>query len=192
VLGETAKARAIELNYDATIFDSQNDTAKEASHFENLIAAGYKAVLFNPTDANGAVANSEGAIRLRTIAGNLATTEVDEADVGITAGVTDVRHEAALSDFTGALTARFTLRVTDRWNGTGADSATVADLPLDVPLACAATAGPEGGDCVVGTSVDALAPGAAREGARAVWELVAAEVRDPAGAAFLRPGVFVP
>jgi ribose transport system substrate-binding protein len=39
VLGESAKARAIELGYDATIFDSQNDTAKEASHFENLIAA---------------------------------------------------------------------------------------------------------------------------------------------------------
>ena len=57
VLGETAKARAIELGYDATIFDSQNDTAKEASHFENLIAGGYKAVLFNPTDANGSVAN---------------------------------------------------------------------------------------------------------------------------------------
>ena len=57
VLGETAKARANELGYDATIFDSQNDTAKEASHFENLIAAGYKAVLFNPTDANGSVAN---------------------------------------------------------------------------------------------------------------------------------------
>lgn len=57
VLGETAKARAIELGYDATIFDSQNDTAKEAAHFENLLAGGYKAVLFNPTDANGSVAN---------------------------------------------------------------------------------------------------------------------------------------
>ena len=57
VLGESAKARAIELGYDATIFDSQNDTAKEASHFENLIAGGYKAVLFNPTDADGSVAN---------------------------------------------------------------------------------------------------------------------------------------
>src|SRR5688572_32488033 len=61
VLGETAKARATELGYDATIFDSQNDTAKEASHFENLIAAGYKAVLFNPTDANGSVANVQKA-----------------------------------------------------------------------------------------------------------------------------------
>jgi ABC-type sugar transport system substrate-binding protein len=57
VLAETAKARAVELGYDATIFDSQNDTAKEASHFENLIAGGYKAVLFNPTDADGSVAN---------------------------------------------------------------------------------------------------------------------------------------
>src|SRR5439155_12516998 len=61
VLGETARARAIELGYDATIFDSQNDTAKEASHFENLIAGGYKAVLFNPTDANGSIANVEKA-----------------------------------------------------------------------------------------------------------------------------------
>jgi len=57
VLGESARARAIELGYEATVFDSQNDTAKEASHFENLIAGGYKAVLFNPTDADGSVAN---------------------------------------------------------------------------------------------------------------------------------------
>jgi len=57
VLGETAKARAVELGYDATLFDSQNDTAKEASHFENVIAGGYKAILFNPTDADGSVAN---------------------------------------------------------------------------------------------------------------------------------------
>jgi ribose transport system substrate-binding protein len=57
VLADTARDRAIELGYDATIFDSQNDTAKEAANFENLIAAGYSAVLFNPTDANGSIAN---------------------------------------------------------------------------------------------------------------------------------------
>src|SRR5262249_51365716 len=45
VLGDTAKARAVELGYDATIFDSQNDTAKEAANFENVIASGYKAIL---------------------------------------------------------------------------------------------------------------------------------------------------
>jgi ribose transport system substrate-binding protein len=57
VLGESARGRAVELGYDATVFDSQNDTAKEAAHFENVIAGGYKAILFNPTDADGSVAN---------------------------------------------------------------------------------------------------------------------------------------
>jgi ABC-type sugar transport system substrate-binding protein len=61
VLGDTAKARAVELGYDATIFDSQNDTAKEAANFENIIASGYKAILFNPTDANGSIANVQKA-----------------------------------------------------------------------------------------------------------------------------------
>jgi ribose transport system substrate-binding protein len=57
VLGESAKARAIELGYEATVFDSQNDTAKEAANFENIIASGYKAIIFNPTDANGSIAS---------------------------------------------------------------------------------------------------------------------------------------
>jgi ABC-type sugar transport system substrate-binding protein len=57
VLGDNAKARSEELGYAATVFDSQNDTAKEASHFENVIAGGYKAILFNPTDAQGSIAN---------------------------------------------------------------------------------------------------------------------------------------
>jgi len=57
VLGDSAKARANELGYEATVFDSQNDTAKEATHFEDIIAGGYKAILFNPTDADGSVAN---------------------------------------------------------------------------------------------------------------------------------------
>jgi len=61
VLGETAKARAVELGYAATLFDSQNDTAKEAANFENIIASGYQAILFNPTDANGSVANVQKA-----------------------------------------------------------------------------------------------------------------------------------
>lgn len=57
VLGETAASRARELGYEATIFDSQNNTAKEAEHFENIIAAGFDAILFNPTDAEGSVSN---------------------------------------------------------------------------------------------------------------------------------------
>jgi ribose transport system substrate-binding protein len=61
VLGETARDRAKELGHDATIFDSQNDTAKEASHFDNAIAAGYAAIIFNPTDADGSIANVKRA-----------------------------------------------------------------------------------------------------------------------------------
>ena len=57
VLGDAAKARAEELGYEAAVFDSENDTAKETSHFENAIADGYKAILFNPTDADGSIAN---------------------------------------------------------------------------------------------------------------------------------------
>ena len=57
VLGNTAKERAEQLGYEATIFDSQNDTAKESDHFDNIIAGSYKAILFNPTDADGSIAN---------------------------------------------------------------------------------------------------------------------------------------
>ncbi|MBC7783455.1 MAG: D-ribose ABC transporter substrate-binding protein [Burkholderiales bacterium] len=57
VLANTARDRATELGYEATIFDSQNDPAKEAAHYENTLSSGYKAVLFNPTDADGSIAN---------------------------------------------------------------------------------------------------------------------------------------
>lgn len=63
VLGETAAGRARDLGYEATIFDSQNNTAKEAEHFENIIAAGFDAILFNPTDAEGSVSNVKRAKR---------------------------------------------------------------------------------------------------------------------------------
>ncbi len=56
-LGETAAAKAKALGYDARIFDSQNNTAVESDHFENIIVSGFDAILFNPTDANGSVAN---------------------------------------------------------------------------------------------------------------------------------------
>lgn len=61
VLADTAETRAEELGYEATVFDSQNDTAKESDHFENVIAGGYAAILFNPTDADGSIANVKKA-----------------------------------------------------------------------------------------------------------------------------------
>jgi len=57
VLAETAADRATELGFVATIFDSQNNTALETDHFENAVSSGYDAILFNPTDADGSIAN---------------------------------------------------------------------------------------------------------------------------------------
>ena len=60
-LAETAAAQVQKLGYDSKIFDSQNNTALETEHFENALAAGYNAILFNPTDADGSVANVKRA-----------------------------------------------------------------------------------------------------------------------------------
>lgn len=57
VLADASREHATRLGYDVVVFDSQNDPAKEAAHFENVIASGYAAVLFNPTDADGSIAN---------------------------------------------------------------------------------------------------------------------------------------
>lgn len=56
-LAETAAAKAMALGYEAKIFDSQNNTALESDHFENIIVAGFDAILFNSTDADGSVSN---------------------------------------------------------------------------------------------------------------------------------------
>lgn len=56
-LAETAAAKAKELGYEARIFDSQNNTALESDHFENIIVSEFSAILFNSTDADGSVAN---------------------------------------------------------------------------------------------------------------------------------------
>jgi ABC-type sugar transport system substrate-binding protein len=55
VLGEAARDRAVELGYEATIFDSENDPTKEAANIDNVITDGYAAILFNPVDSAGSV-----------------------------------------------------------------------------------------------------------------------------------------
>lgn len=57
VLAESAAENARKLGYEAKIFDSQNNPSTEADNFENLISSGFDAILFNPTDADGSIAN---------------------------------------------------------------------------------------------------------------------------------------
>ena len=60
-LAQTAAAQVEKLGHEAKIFDSQNNTALETEHFENALASGFNAILFNPTDADGSVANVKRA-----------------------------------------------------------------------------------------------------------------------------------
>src|SRR5690606_32194304 len=57
VLADAAKQRCEELGYEAVVFNSENDTAKETAHFDNILAADYAAILFNATDSDGSIAN---------------------------------------------------------------------------------------------------------------------------------------
>ena len=115
-----------------------------------------------------------------------------------------MRRRSGLGDYTGELALRLPLRITDRDNGGTAstDHGTVQDTTLDVPVPCAATGSTSvGSTCAVSTTVDAVVPGAAREGERAIWALDKVQVLDGGadGMASTSPntlfavqGVFVP
>ncbi|MGG9960847.1 D-ribose ABC transporter substrate-binding protein [Ferruginibacter sp. SUN106] len=60
-LAQTAEAKAKALGYETKVFDSQNNTATETDNFENILVSDYCAILFNPTDADGSVANVKKA-----------------------------------------------------------------------------------------------------------------------------------
>ncbi len=105
----------------------------------------------------------------------------DQADLLITASMTDVRSKGDLSDYAGELEGLLTLRITDRPNGASADQpGTVTDLSFAFTMTCAPTPSDQtiGSSCNASTSADTLIPEAAREGRRAVWGLGQVEVFD--------------
>ena len=152
-------------------------------------------------DANGLGANSIGMARLATIVGS-PSTPGDQADVTVDVSITDVRQAGTFADYAGELEQVTNLRITDRANGTGNESATVQDTPLSATVPCTAT--PEaarGSTCSISTSMDALVPGSVPEGKRSIWALGQVQVFDggPDGVAatagnspFAVQGVFVP
>jgi hypothetical protein len=142
-------------------------------------------------------------VRLAVRPGDPATAG-DQADAALALSATDVRRRSGLGDYTGQLALRLPLRITDRDNGGTAstDHGTVQDASLDVPVQCSATASTSvGSTCAITTTVDAVAPGAAREGERALWALDKVQVFDGGadGVASTSPntlfavqGIFVP
>ena len=146
-------------------------------------------------DANGRPATFVGSARLGVRVGD-PRTSADEADVKVAVSVADVRERPGLADFTGELTGRVSLRITDQGSdvlpGGGRDPATVSDITLELPVGCAATTAEVGGACAAATTVDALVPGAVAEGRRAIWALGQVELHDPDGGVFARQGIFIP
>jgi hypothetical protein len=152
-------------------------------------------------DANGAQANSVGSLLMQVHPGDTETPG-DQADVALTFGLSDVRNKADLSDYTGSLLARTTLRVSDQANGASGDQpGTIQDVPFEFPVPCTPTVGTSGSDCSAATTADAVVPGIVVEGTRAIWELSQWQVDDggPDGnvttadnTVFARQGVFVP
>lgn len=129
-------------------------------------------------DSNGVAAvNSIGFARLAVLVGNPATPQ-DESDVQVAARITDVRLRSDLSDYTGDLAVRLPLRITDKDN-TGAGPATVSDTAIAIEMPCATTGATTiGSTCATTTTVEAVVPGAVKEGLRAIWQLGQIAVDD--------------
>jgi hypothetical protein len=108
------------------------------------------------------------------------TTPTDEADVHITAAVTDVQNESDGADYTGDLILSTLMRQTDVANEpSGSPAGTVQDVSLSIPLDCApSTSVGIGSNCVVDTTLATLVPGWAKEGKSAVISALSVTVLD--------------
>jgi hypothetical protein len=148
-------------------------------------------------DANGKPPDSIGSVTLRVTSCPACANPLPKADVRITSSITDVRNSAALDDYTGKLTGRLSLRITDHFNGAAAgdtltDSATVEDAQFKFDVPCTATSDESGSTCIVDTSANALVPGFVRDGDRSVWALGTIGLYDAGGKLFATQGVFAP
>jgi WD40 repeat protein len=167
-------------------------------------------------DSNGLPAKFIGLVTLYARPGNPATL-LNEADVKLTASLTDVRCKAisngcpngTLSDYAGSLGATFNVRITDKFNtGPRPQPATVTDIsaattPFRPAIPCTPTADTTiGSTCEVTTTFNAVLPSAIRELKRTIWEVGRIEIGDGGddgnGATtddntpFAREGFFVP
>jgi hypothetical protein len=126
----------------------------------------------NLTLGTGGVGQSSGRVRLDVggVPGG-----VDDMDVRVGFVLTNVLTVPSLSDYTGELRAEVNMRLTDRVAGVPSTT----DFTFGFTVPCQATPDTSlGGDCRLVTTMDALVPGTAAEGTRAVWGLDQIKVLD--------------
>jgi dipeptidyl aminopeptidase/acylaminoacyl peptidase len=130
-------------------------------------------------DANAQPAKAMGFMSMTAIPGNPAS-QTDEADVALQLQITDVRRSDDLSDYTGEVQVRTTLRLTDKMNSPSLSApGTAVDIPFTFTAPCAATGDPSvGATCQVTTSADAGAFGTVPESRRSIWQFSQVEVFD--------------
>ena len=110
---------------------------------------------------------SVGSLRARVLAG--APGAPDDTDVQLTFSLTNVMKASDHSEYSGELQVRVPSRVTDK---EGAVSSTTQTFAVSWAVPCAPTADPQiASACTSNTTLDAVLPGAAAEGTRAVWAL---------------------
>jgi hypothetical protein len=146
-------------------------------------------------DANSAVANSVGFIRMVVTNGPLA----NDADVAIVSQITDVRCKAGVTacnptansldgpDYSGGLQATASWNITDHNNAAGCpascgpytDAATGTWPSFPVVMACAPNSDATiGAQCNVSTTANSISSGAIVENKRAVVEVSQLQVFD--------------
>jgi len=115
---------------------------------------------------------------------------VDEADVQVSVSASDVVRTSSGTDYVDPVLFTATLRITDRANSPqGVASATAQDFTLSIPFNCQAT--PEtthGSNCNLESSVEALVPGFAIEGKRAVIQSRGVSILDTGADEVIQPG----
>jgi len=115
--------------------------------------------------------------------------------------ITDVRRKSDLSDYTGQLQLKTSLRVLDRYNGPS-EVGVGQDTEFAVTVPCAATGSTSiGSTCQINTTADAVLPGVVKENRRAIWMTGQVQVFDGGAdgvvsttpnTLFAKQGVFVP
>jgi Tol biopolymer transport system component len=149
-------------------------------------------------DSNGLAPASRGFVQYTTVLGN-PSTPANEADLQIDVSIVGVLNKVDLTPYSGQLSADAGLRITDKNNTPspgGPGAATVQDGSFPVTVPCTSSS------CSVSTTANALVPGAALEGKRAVWQLGHVKVYDGGSdglasttadnTLFMDQGIFIP
>jgi Tol biopolymer transport system component len=157
-------------------------------------------------DGSPALARSIGSLRLDAMPDSDPDDPADDSDIRIRFGLTNVMRKSDLSDYTGELQARTSVRMTDKLTNDGYTlngNGTVSDFDFALTVPCVATASTlDGGSCTAVTTARAVLPGFVSHELRRIYELGQVRVYDGGpdedadttgdNSLFAVQGVFVP